>query len=185
MHIDATKRLVRGKKISIEGGESRWVSFKFERLPNFRYKCGLLNHALKDCTKGYEPNKDKEANILQYGAWLRGDPIRRNGFKMFKSRVKTDAEGSSEKTEDRTVRPLTMSQIPMKDTRVGRDHRFEKKILKDSVPMQRGDGTISHTPLLEDLYKKHSLKKWVGKIGERKLLWEARTKYRLLTKLNH
>jgi len=104
---------------------------------------------------------------------------------MFKSGVKTDVEGSTEKTEDRTVRPPTMSQIPMKDTRVGRDHGFEKKILKDSVPMQRGDGIISHTPLLEDLYKKGSLKKWVGKIRERKLLWEVRTKYRLLTKLNH
>ena len=31
--INATKQLVRGKKITIEGGENRWVSFKFERLP--------------------------------------------------------------------------------------------------------------------------------------------------------
>ena len=50
VRIDATKRLVRGKKITIEGGKSKWVSFKFERLPNFCYRCSLLNHTLKDCT---------------------------------------------------------------------------------------------------------------------------------------
>ena len=50
VRIDATKRLVRGKKITIEGGKSKWVSFKFERLPNFYYRCSLLNHTLKDCT---------------------------------------------------------------------------------------------------------------------------------------
>lgn len=50
--IDVTKRLVRGKKITIEGGESKWVNFKYEILPNFCYRCGQLNHALKDCTEG-------------------------------------------------------------------------------------------------------------------------------------
>nr|POF04385.1 uncharacterized protein CFP56_64546 [Quercus suber] len=52
VRIDVTKRLVRGKKITIEGGESKWVIFKYERLPNFCYRCGLLNHALKECTEG-------------------------------------------------------------------------------------------------------------------------------------
>lgn len=49
MRTDVTKRLVWGKKINIEEGEGRWVQFKYERLPNFYYKCGLLSHALKDC----------------------------------------------------------------------------------------------------------------------------------------
>ena len=49
VQIDATKRLVRGKRITIEGGKSRWVQFKYERLPNFCYRCGPLSHALKDC----------------------------------------------------------------------------------------------------------------------------------------
>ncbi|KAK7814756.1 uncharacterized protein CFP56_002619 [Quercus suber] len=76
VRIDVTKRLVRGKKITIEGGESIWVSFKFERLPNFCYRCGLLNHALKDCNKGFKLSKNEGENVLQYGAWLRGDPLR-------------------------------------------------------------------------------------------------------------
>lgn len=33
----------------IEGDESRWVFFKYERLPNFYYRCGRLDHGEKDC----------------------------------------------------------------------------------------------------------------------------------------
>lgn len=54
VRINVTKRLVRGKKITIEGDECKWVNFKYERLPNFFYRCSLLNHALKDCTEGQE-----------------------------------------------------------------------------------------------------------------------------------
>ncbi|XP_065628224.1 uncharacterized protein At4g02000-like [Quercus suber] len=47
IRFDATKKLVRGKRVSIEGGESRWVFFKYERLPNFCYRCGKLDHGEK------------------------------------------------------------------------------------------------------------------------------------------
>ena len=76
VRIDATKRLIRGKKITIEGGEARWVQFKYERLPNFCYHCGLLSHALKDCPELSNTGRLSEVG-LQYGAWLRGDPFGR------------------------------------------------------------------------------------------------------------
>ena len=34
--------------------------FKYERLPNFCYRCGLLEHALKDCTRKDEVDKNGE-----------------------------------------------------------------------------------------------------------------------------
>ncbi|KAK7852623.1 hypothetical protein CFP56_038545 [Quercus suber] len=48
IHLDATTKLIRGKKVSIEKGESRWVFFKYEHLPNFYYRCGRLDHGEKD-----------------------------------------------------------------------------------------------------------------------------------------
>lgn len=75
--IDCSKKLVRGKKVTIEGGESRWVQFKYERLPNFCYRCGLLNHALRDCPEPSDLDGQSEEEQLQYGAWLRGEPGRR------------------------------------------------------------------------------------------------------------
>lgn len=59
--------------------EQRWITFKYERLSNFCYHCGLLSHGLKDCEerKGVEEHLD--LSKLQYGAWLRGDTQRRGG----------------------------------------------------------------------------------------------------------
>ena len=73
--IDVTKRLVRGKKISSEGGEPKWVNFRYERLPNFFYRCGLLSHSLKECSEGWIPGDKDGESQLQYGAWLRGEPL--------------------------------------------------------------------------------------------------------------
>ena len=84
--------------------------------------------------------------------------IRRGGYEMFKSMVRTDAKGSSKKAEDRTVRTPTISDVPRKDTRASRDHGVEKTTLKDSNPMQGGIGTAPHTPLSEDLSEKGNLK---------------------------
>ena len=76
VRIDVTKRLIRGKKITIEGGEARWVQFKYERLPNFCYRCGYLSHALKDYLESSVTGRLSKVG-LQYGAWLRGDPFGR------------------------------------------------------------------------------------------------------------
>ncbi|XP_030941471.1 uncharacterized protein At4g02000-like [Quercus lobata] len=57
IRIDVTKRLLRGKRFSIEGGESRWVNFKYKQLPNICYNCGLLSHSLKDC-------QDSSASVI-------------------------------------------------------------------------------------------------------------------------
>ena len=81
--MDVTKKLVRGKKIAIEGREQRWIAFKYERLPNFCYRCGLLNHGLRDCPEGKMEDMT-ESSPLQYGAWLRGEVSRRGGDEPFK-----------------------------------------------------------------------------------------------------
>ena len=49
VNIDTSKKLVRGKKVSIEGSDGRWVYFKYKRLPNFCYWRGMLNHGEKEC----------------------------------------------------------------------------------------------------------------------------------------
>ena len=78
VRLDVTKRLIRRKKILVEGGESKWVNFKYERLPNFCYRCGLLNHTLKECPENDgEKTNTTEEETLQYGAWMRGDFMRR------------------------------------------------------------------------------------------------------------
>lgn len=47
--MDVTKKLIRGKKVAIEGDEARCVHFKYKCLPNFCDNCGLLSHNMRDC----------------------------------------------------------------------------------------------------------------------------------------
>ena len=78
--IDVSCKLIRGKKINIDEGVARWVLFKYECLPNFCYRCGLLEHDLKDCTQKKETDKTSEMGELQCGAWMRGEPVRKSGW---------------------------------------------------------------------------------------------------------
>lgn len=45
--VDTSKPLFRGRKICKEDGKVGWVRFKYERLPNLCYCCGLLTHSDK------------------------------------------------------------------------------------------------------------------------------------------
>ena len=47
--VDTSKPMCRGRKITMENGKEGWVSFKYERLPNICYWCGMLTHSDRDC----------------------------------------------------------------------------------------------------------------------------------------
>ena len=75
--LDVSRKLIRGKRILGEEGEDWWVRFKYERLPNFCYRCGLLEHDLKDCTQKDGADENENRGELQYGAWMRREPARK------------------------------------------------------------------------------------------------------------
>ncbi|XP_050222610.1 uncharacterized protein LOC126672696 [Mercurialis annua] len=47
--VDVTKPIVRGTKIINPLGESCWVAIKYEKIQNFCYWCGHLDHTVADC----------------------------------------------------------------------------------------------------------------------------------------
>ncbi|XP_050229180.1 uncharacterized protein LOC126678321 [Mercurialis annua] len=47
--IDVTKPIFRGTKIINPLGENCWVSFKYEKIQNYCYWCGMLDHTVADC----------------------------------------------------------------------------------------------------------------------------------------
>ncbi|KAL3504449.1 hypothetical protein ACH5RR_034290 [Cinchona calisaya] len=49
--IDISQPLMRGLVIEM-GGVSKWVEFKYEKCPNFCFKCGIIGHNEKVAFKG-------------------------------------------------------------------------------------------------------------------------------------
>ncbi|XP_042939400.1 uncharacterized protein LOC122274425 [Carya illinoinensis] len=64
--VDINKPLPRGKLIKVRGKQC-WIYFKYERLPNFCFKCGQLMHMEGKCPSQTTSKQSQD----QYGQWLR------------------------------------------------------------------------------------------------------------------
>lgn len=67
--LNIEKPLKRRMKIKREGGNWSWVNFKYERMGNFCFVCGIIGHTESECSVVYA-NPDKEVERA-YGPWLR------------------------------------------------------------------------------------------------------------------
>ncbi|MCH81632.1 DUF4283 domain protein [Trifolium medium] len=75
--VDVRLPLKKQKKIKKQGGESRLVQFKYERLGTFCYVCGILGHADIKCPKLFE---QAESDIRrEWSPKLRAEMGRRQG----------------------------------------------------------------------------------------------------------
>lgn len=73
--INISDPLCRGRLVGF-GGSDTWLSFKYERLPNFCYWCGCLTHADKDCPVWLRSKGSLKIESQQYGSWLRASSLR-------------------------------------------------------------------------------------------------------------
>ncbi|XP_057452169.1 uncharacterized protein LOC130743989 [Lotus japonicus] len=66
--LDSEAPLRRGRLLASAGKPPLKVVFKYEKLKNFCYRCGLLDHVLKDC------DVQDDGQPLAFGGWLRAEP---------------------------------------------------------------------------------------------------------------
>ncbi|KAM1406714.1 hypothetical protein ACFXTH_001361 [Malus domestica] len=69
--INADKPLISGCWLNRENNRDTWVEFRYERLQDFCYRCGRLNHVNLECS--FEAHKGGEAG---FGEWTKALPIR-------------------------------------------------------------------------------------------------------------
>ena len=72
--VDVSQPLIRGRLVRIEGSDSKWVEFKYERLPILCYLCGRLDHDEKDCIEWMHRTDPISSEDKQYGPSLRVSP---------------------------------------------------------------------------------------------------------------
>lgn len=70
--LDISKPLMRGMKILV-GGVQKWIDFRYVKLPDFCYLCGLFGHSAKNCAL-YDDEIPE--SMYPYGSWLRASPTR-------------------------------------------------------------------------------------------------------------
>lgn len=77
VRLDITKPLERGRAIHV-GGKTHWVTFKYEKLPIFCFRCGRILHEAGGC-----PERVVVGSEARWGPWLRADP-QKNSFGVFR-----------------------------------------------------------------------------------------------------
>ncbi|XP_027158430.1 uncharacterized protein LOC113760055 [Coffea eugenioides] len=68
--LDTSLPLLRGSTVKVNGA-LKWLNFRYERCPEFCYKCGVIGHGEKSCKEVIQICKGKQEH--QYGPWLRAN----------------------------------------------------------------------------------------------------------------
>nr|POF02354.1 uncharacterized protein CFP56_31247 [Quercus suber] len=93
VEVPIDKPLRRGGNIVNPEGEKYWVTFKYGRLPNFCFICGVLGHDEKHCSE----YQGKSECHRQYENWIRPN----SGFKgVFEKQKAASRGGSEERMEE-------------------------------------------------------------------------------------
>ncbi|KAF5445647.1 hypothetical protein F2P56_034685 [Juglans regia] len=64
--VDLHKPLLRGKWLKL-GEKQHWISFKYERLQSFCFKCGVLSHKGRNCARLRAEQQGDEQASYQFG----------------------------------------------------------------------------------------------------------------------
>ena len=83
VNIDISLPLCRGGVITLENGEKAWVHFQYERLPNFCYWCGRLDHGDKQCNPWIQSKGSLSTDKQEFGSFLKAAPYQRGSKNVF------------------------------------------------------------------------------------------------------
>lgn len=90
--LGITKSLHRGTAIKVKGYKI-WLDFRYERLPNFCFKCVIIKHGEFGCPKFLVSRSTHDGNNNQYGIWLLAPSQKSNSMK---TRFNNDGQSSKE-----------------------------------------------------------------------------------------
>lgn len=71
VRMEINNPLCHGRLVNFEKDKKGWVAFRYERLPNFCYWCGCLDHGDKECDIGLQQRSTSTKEDQQFGPWLR------------------------------------------------------------------------------------------------------------------
>jgi hypothetical protein len=76
--LDLTKPLSRGQFLKLRD-RTIWITFCYERIPRFCFKCGVIRHGGRGCVNPGGRKLQENENLQEFGPWLRVSPSNRFG----------------------------------------------------------------------------------------------------------
>ncbi|XP_057426370.1 uncharacterized protein LOC130719778 [Lotus japonicus] len=131
--VDLLKPLKRGSPIQIATNKKGRIFFKYERLPDFCFMCGVLGYTLRSCPEKEEDIEGEELKDLPYGAWMRASPkkvtlMRKDGYAERNKTIKKSLFGQEQNIVDEHSEgsPQPKENSPNKETTQGDDSQTTK-----------------------------------------------------------
>lgn len=105
VRINVQGTLCPGSYITKENGEKLWLSFKYERLSDFCYGCGGLDHTEAACMEEKKVRYADHGETQLYGPWMRS-AFKMNPKNLDNARPEPETQNSPEKSlEDPHPKP--------------------------------------------------------------------------------
>ncbi|XP_015959755.1 uncharacterized protein LOC107483660 [Arachis duranensis] len=94
--LNTNKPILKGANIGSKEDGLIWTDFKYEKLPNFCYYCGLIGHEKSNCQQAIDDEEKGENKSKELGPWLKADLIG-SIVKVVKNQQNGDSEERKEK----------------------------------------------------------------------------------------
>ena len=152
--LNIFKPLRRQQRIRRKDGVLTTIEYKYERLPYFCFRCGVLGHSDKDCSAELSAEHENE---LGWGAWLKASPHKgrsrnREEAMAIKARkkvlfvVKEDAKQSEEPHSMVHKTDSSVLQVEVLAGGVEKRPFYTKEVRKDGVVYGVGVESGPHIP---------------------------------------
>uniref|UniRef100_A0A803QQ09 CCHC-type domain-containing protein n=1 Tax=Cannabis sativa TaxID=3483 RepID=A0A803QQ09_CANSA len=83
--IDVYKPLLRGQMVTFPWiTDDLWLDFRYERLPDFCYECGIKGHVFDKCHVYLEKIDEGKEPDLCYGPLLEGSPLPKSPYDHYR-----------------------------------------------------------------------------------------------------
>ncbi|XP_012840835.1 PREDICTED: uncharacterized protein LOC105961138 [Erythranthe guttata] len=173
VRLDVTKTLKRGIYLHTLDGSKEWVSFTYEKLPNFCFLCGIIGHGENKCHLRYEANFVDPGEQLPYGPWMRasvtnsGEPARLPLQPMNNTNQNSTKSPSIGKTRGVNIFEFTSQGVAIRGfepssvekENLNTEFMDESNLINNAVHVQTLENTASPARKIISIPKKNRKKK--------------------------
>ncbi|GAB2235024.1 hypothetical protein Droror1_Dr00004301 [Drosera rotundifolia] len=73
IELDIKRPLLRGTMLGMKDGSRDWISFSYEKVSYFCFRCDIIGHRVNEChvdPEWYVDEKKGLVELFRYGPWL-------------------------------------------------------------------------------------------------------------------